>query len=172
MKCKFILLLSPFPPYHPSLLLLRYTNTTDNNLQYWGLDYPPLTAYHSWLCGYIAHRINPNWVALNQSRGYESYEHKIFMRYSVLAVDILIYFTATIAYCRLVYSSRAALWERVCCNHKYCYYKLHSRLFNTLYAPSILYPPSCTCCVYTELSVDSHSAPTCSHSHRSWTFSV
>jgi alpha-1,3-glucosyltransferase len=21
------------------------------DLQYWGLDYPPLTAYHSWLCG-------------------------------------------------------------------------------------------------------------------------
>jgi anti-sigma-K factor RskA len=28
-----------------------YTNTTDNDLQYWGLDYPPLTAYHSWLFG-------------------------------------------------------------------------------------------------------------------------
>lgn len=21
------------------------------DLQYWGLDYPPLTAYHSWICG-------------------------------------------------------------------------------------------------------------------------
>lgn len=21
------------------------------DLEYWGLDYPPLTAYHSWLCG-------------------------------------------------------------------------------------------------------------------------
>lgn len=21
------------------------------DLPYWGLDYPPLTAYHSWLCG-------------------------------------------------------------------------------------------------------------------------
>lgn len=21
------------------------------DLQYWGLDYPPLTAYHAWLCG-------------------------------------------------------------------------------------------------------------------------
>ncbi|CAM4593954.1 unnamed protein product [Lepidochelys olivacea] len=31
-----------------------YFNTSDNNLQYWGLDYPPLTAYHSLLCAYIA----------------------------------------------------------------------------------------------------------------------
>lgn len=28
-----------------------YTNSTDNDLMYWGLDYPPLTAYHAWLCG-------------------------------------------------------------------------------------------------------------------------
>jgi alpha-1,3-glucosyltransferase len=26
-----------------------YRATTDNDLLYWGLDYPPLTAYHSWL---------------------------------------------------------------------------------------------------------------------------
>ena len=26
--------------------------------------------------------INPDWVELNKSRGYESYEHKLFMRYS------------------------------------------------------------------------------------------
>ena len=23
------------------------------DLQYWGLDYPPLTAYHSWLLGFM-----------------------------------------------------------------------------------------------------------------------
>lgn len=23
------------------------------DLPYWGLDYPPLTAYVSWLCGYV-----------------------------------------------------------------------------------------------------------------------
>ncbi|OXB66643.1 hypothetical protein ASZ78_013902, partial [Callipepla squamata] len=28
----------------------EYFNTSDNNLLYWGLDYPPLTAYHSFLC--------------------------------------------------------------------------------------------------------------------------
>ena len=30
-----------------------YFNTTDNDLMYWGLDYPPLTAYHSWIIGKV-----------------------------------------------------------------------------------------------------------------------
>ncbi len=30
-----------------------YRNTTHNDLLYWGLDYPPLTAYHSWLMGHM-----------------------------------------------------------------------------------------------------------------------
>lgn len=41
------------------------------DLQYWGLDYPPLTAYHSWLLGkmyvatlcpkpYLEHSLTPN----------------------------------------------------------------------------------------------------------------
>ncbi|XP_053248169.1 dolichyl pyrophosphate Man9GlcNAc2 alpha-1,3-glucosyltransferase isoform X1 [Podarcis raffonei] len=57
-----------------------YFNTSDNNLQYWGLDYPPLTAYHSLLCAYVAKLINPDWIALHTSRGYESQPHKLFMR--------------------------------------------------------------------------------------------
>ncbi|KAF4797256.1 hypothetical protein TURU_077779 [Turdus rufiventris] len=57
-----------------------YFNTSDNNLLYWGLDYPPLTAYHSFVCAYIAKLINPDWVALHTSRGYESQPHKLFMR--------------------------------------------------------------------------------------------
>ncbi|XP_054161482.1 dolichyl pyrophosphate Man9GlcNAc2 alpha-1,3-glucosyltransferase-like isoform X2 [Oppia nitens] len=75
-----------------------YTNSTDNDLLYWGLDYPPLTAYHSYLNGKIAQYLNPLWVELHTSRGFESYYHKIFMRSTVLAVDLLIYFTAVYNY--------------------------------------------------------------------------
>ncbi|EEC05953.1 dolichyl glycosyltransferase, putative, partial [Ixodes scapularis] len=71
-----------------------YQNSTQNDLLYWGLDYPPLTAYHSWACGKIASYINGDWVSLNQSRGLESYEHKLFMRYTVLAADLLVFFPA------------------------------------------------------------------------------
>jgi alpha-1,3-glucosyltransferase len=28
-----------------------YIDTEQNDLQYWGLDYSPLTAYHSWILG-------------------------------------------------------------------------------------------------------------------------
>ncbi|XP_077981304.1 dolichyl pyrophosphate Man9GlcNAc2 alpha-1,3-glucosyltransferase-like [Glandiceps talaboti] len=76
-----------------------YFNTSNNDLMYWGLDYPPLTAYHSWICGYIAHQINPEWVALNESRGIETYEHKLFMRYTVLVADLLVYIPAVLLYC-------------------------------------------------------------------------
>ncbi|XP_044157415.1 LOW QUALITY PROTEIN: dolichyl pyrophosphate Man9GlcNAc2 alpha-1,3-glucosyltransferase [Bufo gargarizans] len=76
-----------------------YFNSTDNDLLYWGLDYPPLTAYHSLLCGYIAHMINPDWVALNSSRGYEDLHHKLFMRATVLVADLIIYIPAVILYC-------------------------------------------------------------------------
>ncbi|XP_069683743.1 dolichyl pyrophosphate Man9GlcNAc2 alpha-1,3-glucosyltransferase [Periplaneta americana] len=71
-----------------------YYNTSQNDLMYWGLDYPPLTAYHSFLCGHAAEFVNPEFVALDSSRGYESYEHKFFMRITVLLADIFIYMPA------------------------------------------------------------------------------
>uniref|UniRef100_A0A8D0HAZ4 Alpha-1,3-glucosyltransferase n=1 Tax=Sphenodon punctatus TaxID=8508 RepID=A0A8D0HAZ4_SPHPU len=76
-----------------------YFNTSDNDLQYWGLDYPPLTAYHSLLCAYAAKLINPDWIALHTSRGYESQSHKLFMRTTVLIADLLVYIPAVILYC-------------------------------------------------------------------------
>lgn len=68
-----------------------YTNTTDNDLQYWGLDYPPLTAYHSFALGYIADKINSSYVKLHESRGISSEDHKYFMRLTVLCADIFVY---------------------------------------------------------------------------------
>uniref|UniRef100_A0AAR2LJQ3 Alpha-1,3-glucosyltransferase n=1 Tax=Pygocentrus nattereri TaxID=42514 RepID=A0AAR2LJQ3_PYGNA len=76
-----------------------YFNTTDNDLGYWGLDYPPLTAYHSLLCAHIAKLIDPAWVELHTSRGYESASHKLFMRTTVLFADIVIYIPAVILFC-------------------------------------------------------------------------
>jgi len=77
-----------------------YFNTSNNDLQYWGLDYPPLTAYHSKLCGDIAALINSDFVALGSSRGYESNSHKLFMRATVLVADLLILFPAICFYWR------------------------------------------------------------------------
>jgi alpha-1,3-glucosyltransferase len=64
------------------------------DLQYWGLDYPPLTAYISWLCGIIGSLIEPSWFTLQASRGIETGGSKLFMRATVLVLDLLIYIPA------------------------------------------------------------------------------
>ncbi|CAG4931690.1 unnamed protein product [Colias eurytheme] len=76
-----------------------YRNTTHNDLQYWGLDYPPLTAYHSFIMGLIADWIDPESVRLFASRGYESDGHKTFMRWTVFLSDLYFYVTAVLCLC-------------------------------------------------------------------------
>lgn len=65
------------------------------DLQYWGLDYPPLTAYHSWIIGKIGKLINFAWFEFETSRGIESDGIKTFMRFSSLLSELLIYFPPT-----------------------------------------------------------------------------
>lgn len=72
-----------------------YQNTTNNDLSYWGLDYPPLTAYHSYLMGVIADKIDPSFVTLFESRGIETVNHKLFMRSTVFISDLTIFYTST-----------------------------------------------------------------------------
>lgn len=63
-------------------------------LQYWGLDYPPLSAYQSWLCGRFSQLlVGHESVALDTSRGYEDPTHKAFMRASVIVFE-LVFFTS------------------------------------------------------------------------------
>ena len=89
-------------------------NTTQNDLDYWGLDYPPLTAYQvshelsmpgmpaervtsrmlcavlqSWLYGKAIEHFEPEAVALGSSRGYETPASKTLLRWSVVASDVL-----------------------------------------------------------------------------------
>jgi alpha-1,3-glucosyltransferase len=65
------------------------------DLSYWGLDYPPISAYVSWICGWLSHRlVGPESVALETSRGFENPTHKAFMRSTVIVLDLLVYGTA------------------------------------------------------------------------------
>lgn len=82
-----------------------YFNTSKNDLLYWGLDYPPLTAYHSYINGKIAQIVNPDFVQLITSRGYESYDHKFFMRATVIITDALVYFTSVLLFFSNVYKN-------------------------------------------------------------------
>jgi alpha-1,3-glucosyltransferase len=74
-----------------------YHASPRNDLQYWGLDYPPLTAWHSWLLGRAAALWEPAMVALGTSRGYENATSKFFMRWSVIVSELLVLFPAVYA---------------------------------------------------------------------------
>ncbi|KAF4672151.1 Glucosyltransferase-like protein, partial [Perkinsus chesapeaki] len=68
-----------------------YRSTVNNEPSYWPIDYPPLTAYHSWLMGYLTDLIGmPQAVELTTSRGYEELNHKTFMRWTALLPDVLL----------------------------------------------------------------------------------
>lgn len=85
-----------------------YRNTASNDLLYWGLDYPPLTAYVSYLCGIIAQKVVPALVTLYDSRGHESLEGKIFMRMTVIVLDIMLFIPVMTA----VYSQVVTSWAK------------------------------------------------------------
>lgn len=81
-----------------------YVNSTENDLNYWGMDYPPLTGLHSLLMGWFAHRfVNESYVALGTSRGLTDDGHKIWMRLTVLLADAAIYVPAILSACSAVF---------------------------------------------------------------------
>jgi len=84
------------------------------DLQYWGLDYPPLTAYASWICGVIGSWIDPDWFALDVSRGIESPGSKVYMRSTVLIFDTLIYIPALILFVRTWHANRSSRTQVIC----------------------------------------------------------
>lgn len=69
-------------------------------LPYWGLDYPPLTAYHSLVLGYLGKWIRPNWFLLDATDGLESEDLKLFMRFTVLLSESFLYIPAVYYYTR------------------------------------------------------------------------
>ncbi|KAH6755955.1 ALG6 [Perilla frutescens var. hirtella] len=80
-----------------------YRNSTVNDLRYWGLDYPPLTAYQSYFHGILLRLFDPESVALSTSRGYESYIGKLLMRWTVLMSDLMIFFPAVLHFVNVYY---------------------------------------------------------------------
>ena len=110
-----------------------YVNGPHNNLTYWGIDYPPLTAYFSWAWGKLfvsssslslslslsrglifscvhvnsAQVVVPDMVALDDSHGIETATTKAFMRMTAIVSDVLVYFTASIAFAFVCYKGDA-----------------------------------------------------------------
>lgn len=67
-----------------------------HDLEWWGLDYPPLTAYHSWVVGMVGSWVEDGWFALYLSRGLDDVGMKVFMRASVVVSEYLVYVPAAV----------------------------------------------------------------------------
>ncbi|TXG70108.1 hypothetical protein EZV62_005043 [Acer yangbiense] len=85
-----------------------YRNSTINDLGYWGLDYPPLTAYQSYVHGLFLRSFDPDSVSLFTSRGHETYLGKLLMRWTVLSSDALIFFPAVFGFVSVYHTSRTS----------------------------------------------------------------
>lgn len=75
-----------------------YAQTPRNDLLYWGLDYPPLTAYLSWAFGALARVLQPDMVALGTSRGIETLGAIAFMRGTALLLDAVLWLPVALAF--------------------------------------------------------------------------
>ncbi|XP_020108916.1 probable dolichyl pyrophosphate Man9GlcNAc2 alpha-1,3-glucosyltransferase [Ananas comosus] len=73
-----------------------YRNSSANDLSYWGLDYPPLSAYQSRAHALLLNATIPESVALGASRGFESKPSKLLMRWTVLSSDLIVFFPAAL----------------------------------------------------------------------------
>jgi alpha-1,3-glucosyltransferase len=95
-----------------------YENSTDNDLGYWGIDYPPLSAYQSWICGKFVALFDPQSVELHSSRGFENGPSKLGMRLSVLASDMVVYIPACVVWSSTIHkkSSRLLVLLWMICN--------------------------------------------------------
>jgi alpha-1,3-glucosyltransferase len=80
-----------------------YTNSTANDLGYWGIDYPPLTAWHSYILGWSSALLEPSSMTLYESRGYETTTHKVFMRMSVIISELITFIPAVICFVNIYY---------------------------------------------------------------------
>lgn len=108
-----------------------YRHTAFNDLMYWGLDYPPLTAYFSWIFGKLANLIHPDLVILSASRGHESIYGKLFMRLSVIFCDLIIFFPS------ILYSYKFLFMKVYKELHKYPFL-VHLLMITSLLSPSLL----------------------------------
>lgn len=77
------------------------------DLQYWGLDYPPLTAYHSYILGELGSFFHSDWFELDHSRGIETIDLKSYMRFTVIISELLLYIPAVIYFTKWIGKFRA-----------------------------------------------------------------
>ena len=82
-----------------------YTNSKLNKEKYWPLDYPPMSAYHSYIFGKILNFLIPESVEFKYSHGYETKVFKIIMRLFSLLSDGIIFHIAVHFFCYKIFIS-------------------------------------------------------------------
>ena len=80
-----------------------YTNSINNTKEYWPLDYPPMSGYHSFILGHILNKIMPDSVELIKSHGFENYRFKIIMRLFVLISDLITFHIGVNLFCWFIF---------------------------------------------------------------------
>lgn len=66
---------------------------------WWKLDYPPVTAMHSYLCGLVGQLLYPRAFELGSSEGIEDLKIKAFMRATVIVSQVVLYVPAVYLWC-------------------------------------------------------------------------
>ncbi|KAF6007744.1 hypothetical protein HII13_004415 [Brettanomyces bruxellensis] len=124
------------------------------DLQYWGLDYPPLTAFHSWLLGKIGSLIDSSWFALNVSRGLETPDLKSYMRITALLVNSL-YTFQQLYYLPGGWGAAAILYQPalIIIDHGHFQYNSVMLGFSLLALVNLLYDNFCVAAILFTLSI-------------------
>ena len=110
-----------------------YTNSKLNKEDYWPLDYPPMSGYHSYLLGKILEKFIPDSIEFNKSHGYESQIFKIIMRFFSLISDISVFHIGVNLLCWYIF-----IQSKISKNKKPCYTLYYIVLLLTLINPLMI----------------------------------
>ena len=110
-----------------------YTNSRKNSGDYWPLDYPPMSGYHSYVLGKILEKFIPSSVELKRSHGYESRIFKLVMRSFALISDVLVFHVGVNLLCLYIF-----IYSKLSRNIKPSYTLYYTVLLLTLLNPLMI----------------------------------
>ena len=106
-----------------------YSNSIINPKEYWPMDYPPMSGYHSYILGIICKIIYPQAVEPFYSRGFESPILKIIMRLFALFSDVLFFHVSVNLLVKFLFINR---------KEKNDFEKYYTLLFLILVSPCLI----------------------------------
>ena len=85
-----------------------YTDSRYNKKDYWPLDYPPMSGYHSYILGKVLEKYYPGSVIFKKSMGFESAKLKLIMRFFAIISDFIFFHLGVNIFCYylFIYSKR------------------------------------------------------------------